>query len=136
MLENGGFMGLIIGVLICAILTVLLVLENKKIKQELNAAMEKMPKENIEKLKNSGFQEYAENNKFFTGTSIVSEIKQDSDKIKIKVMFYNGFWNEYVINSVSMDKTVYEQKNLQVGDFVKTLHNRDKEGRLKVKEIL
>ena len=124
MLENGGFLGLLAGVLVCGVLVFLGVMENKKIKEELNIAMEKISKEDLEKIKNAGFEDYTEDQNYLVGTSIVSAIEENTDKIKVKLFFYNGFWTQYVIYVVNMEKEKYVQKNIHVGDFVKTLHKR------------
>lgn len=128
--------GFIMAAIIIGLLIFYCVRTIKKGNKEFKEILDKIPKEDMDKLVVSGFQDYPENKKRLIGTGIVADIQKDSKKIKIAVVFYNSFFRTYMTNKVAVTTDFYTQKQLKVGDFVQTLHEKDKDNLLKIKEIL
>lgn len=94
----------------------------------------------MNKLENSDFHIYDENNNFFVGLSYIYEIKEDTNRFEIKLIFsYDSFnkpGKEFMVNTVYMDKDTFKAKKLQVGQLVETLHNRSNDVLYRIKQIL
>lgn len=128
-----GFLGaaVAIGILVFVCMRAI-----KKGNKEMKEIEQIIPKEDRDKLLVSGFQDYPENKKRLVGTGIVAGIEKEAKKVKITVLYYNSFFRLYGTNKVSVTPDFYEQRQLKVGDFVKTLHVKDKDNTLTIKEIL
>lgn len=128
-----GFLGaaVVIGILVFVCMRAI-----KKGNQEMKEIEQIIPKEDRDKLLVSGFQDYPENKKRLVGTGIVAGIEKEAKKVKITVLYYNSFFRAYGTNKVSVTPDFYEQRQLKVGDFVKTLHVNGKDNTLTIKEIL
>ena len=98
--------------------------------------IKKLPKDNINKIKNYKFYDYEENNNFLKGLSIIYEIFENSNDVIIKLLFYDNYNNKYQICSVNIDWNTYKQKGLKVGQLINTVHNKRLEVWLKVNTIL
>ena len=94
----------------------------------------------MNKLENSDFHIYDENNNFFVGLSYIYEIKEDTNRFEIKLVFsyynLNKHVKEFKTNTVYMDKDTFKAKNLQVGQLVETLHNRSSDVLYRISQIL
>ena len=127
----------ILSVVVCI---VVLSIISKVEKKQIEKIKRKMSKEDIEKIGNPEFQIYEENNNFLIGTSYIYEIKEDTNRYEIKLIFgYDSFFKpikEFVTYTVYMDKKTFKEKNLQVGQIVKTLHNRSGYELYGIKQIL
>ena len=138
MLELGQFC--LVAILSVVVCIVVLSIISKVEKKQIEKIKRKMSKEDIEKIGNPEFQIYEENNNFLIGTSYIYEIKEDTNKYEIKLIFgYDSFFKpikEFVTYTVYMDKETFKEKNLQVGQIVKTLHNRSGYELYGIKQIL
>ena len=138
MLELGQFC--LVAILSVVICIVVLSIISKVEKKQIEKIKRKMSKEDIEKIGNPEFQIYEENNNFLIGTSYIYEIKEDTNRYEIKLIFgYDSFFKpikEFVTYTVYMDKETFKEKNLQVGQIVKTLHNRSGYELYGIKQIL
>ena len=138
MLELGQFC--LVAILSVVVCIVVLSIISKVEKKQIEKVKRKMSKEDIEKIGNPEFQIYEENNNFLIGTSYIYEIKEDTNRYEIKLIFgYDSFFKpikEFVTYTVYMDKETFKQKNLQVGQIVKTLHNRSGYELYGIKQIL
>lgn len=138
MLELGQFC--LVAILSVVVCIVVLSIISKVEKKQIEKIKRKMSKEDIEKIGNPEFQIYEENNNFLIGTSYIYEIKEDTNRYEIKLIFgYDSFFKpikEFVTYTVYMDKETFKEKNLQVGQIVKTLHNRSGYELYGIKQIL
>ena len=138
MLELGQFC--LVAILSLVVCIVVLSIISKVEKKQIEKVKRKMSKEDIEKIGNPEFQIYEENNNFLIGTSYIYEINEDTNRYEIKLIFgYDSFFKpikEFVTYTVYMDKETFKQKNLQVGQIVKTLHNRSGYELYGIKQIL
>lgn len=138
MLELGQFC--LVAILSVVVCIVVLSIISKVEKKQIEKIKRKMSKEDIEKIGNPEFQIYEENNNFLIGTSYIYEIKEDTNRYEIKLIFgYDSFFKpikEFVTYTVYMDKKTFKEKNLQVGQIVKTLHNRSGYELYGIKQIL
>lgn len=138
MLELGQFC--LVAILSVVVCIVVLSIISKVEKKQIEKVKRKMSKEDIEKIGNPEFQIYEENNNFLIGTSYIYEIKEDTNRYEIKLIFgYDSFFKpikEFVTYTVYMDKETFKEKNLQVGQIVKTLHNRSDYELYGIKQIL
>lgn len=138
MLELGQFC--LVAILSVVVCIVVLSIISKVEKKQIEKVKRKMSKEDIEKIGNPEFQIYEENNNFLIGTSYIYEINEDTNRYEIKLIFgYDSFFKpikEFVTYTVYMDKETFKQKNLQVGQIVKTLHNRSGYELYGIKQIL
>lgn len=138
MLELGQFC--LVAILSVVVCIVVLSIISKVEKKQIEKVKRKMSKEDIEKIGNPEFQIYEENNNFLIGTSYIYEIKEDTNRYEIKLIFgYDSFFKpikEFVTYTVYMDKETFKEKNLQVGQIVKTLHNRSGYELYGIKQIL
>lgn len=130
----------LISILAVAMCIVVLSIILKVEKKQIEKVKKKISKEDLEKIESSGFQIYNENSNFLVGTSYIYEIKEDSNRYEIKLIFgYDSFFKpakEYATTTVYMDKESFKEKNLQVGQIVNTLHNRSGEALYRIKQIL
>ncbi|MBQ3408985.1 MAG: hypothetical protein IJH12_07280 [Clostridia bacterium] len=126
------FLYLLFAVVIVAILAAIIYFLNNKFTKELKEAMAKVSKEDLERIKMSKIEQSTENNKEYTTEGIVLEVKNDNNVTKADILFYNNFFGGYEVT-----KNVVCKKQVKVGDFVTTVHKKDKDiGMKKVKEIL
>lgn len=136
MYDDGYLLGLIICIVIFLLIALLLIFENKRSNKMIDNIIKKLPKDNIDKIKNYKFYDYEENNNFLKGLSIIYEIFENSNDVIIKLLFYDNYNNKYQICSVNIDWNTYKQKGLKVGQLINTVHNKRLEVWLKVNTIL
>ena len=91
MLELGQFC--LVAILSVVVCIVVLSIISKVEKKQIEKVKRKMSKEDIEKIGNPEFQIYEENNNFLIGTSYIYEIKEDTNRYEIKLIFgYDSFF--------------------------------------------
>ena len=94
----------------------------------------------MEKLQTSKFYLYEENNNFLVGTSYIYDINEDINRYEIYLIFcldnVNEPVNGFMIDKIYMDKNKFKSMNLEVKQFVKTIHNKSSQSAYKVKEIM
>ena len=136
MMEKGYLLGFIISFVICILICLVVIIENKIRNKKIDNIIKKLPKENIEKIKNYKFYNFEENNNFFKGLSIIYQIENTSDNIILNLLFFDNYDNKYEIDSINIDYNTYKQKDLKVGQLINTVHNKRREVWLKVNRIL
>lgn len=120
------------------VLIILMVLrfENAKIEK----IKQKLSSNELEKLQTSKFYLYEENNNFLVGTSYIYDINEDINRYEIYLIFcldnVNEPVNVFMIDKIYMDKNKFKSMNLEVKQFVKTIHNKSSQSAYKVKEIM
>ena len=120
------------------VLIILMVLrfENAKIEK----IKQKLSSNELEKLQTSKFYLYEENNNFLVGTSYIYDINEDINRYEIYLIFcldnVNEPVNGFMIDKIYMDKNKFKSMNLEVKQFVKTIHNKSSQSAYKVKEIM
>lgn len=120
------------------VLIILMVLrfENAKIEK----IKQKLSSDELEKLQTSKFYLYEENNNFLVGTSYIYDINEDINRYEIYLIFcldnVNEPVNGFMIDKIYMDKNKFKSMNLEVKQFVKTIHNKSSQSAYKVKEIM
>ena len=124
-----------VAVLVIIILMVLR-FENAKIEK----IKQKLSSDELEKLQTSKFYLYEENNNFLVGTSYIYDINEDINRYEIYLIFcldnVNEPVNGFMIDKIYMDKNKFKSMNLEVKQFVKTIHNKSSQSAYKVKEIM
>ncbi|MDD5934314.1 MAG: hypothetical protein PUC65_01925 [Clostridiales bacterium] len=136
MSEDGEIEGLLIGLAVCGVITIIFVLAGMKERRKISHIVEQLPKEDIEKLRLSQFLESHENANFLVGSSIIYDIVNRSNDVEINLVFYDYYYDMFKIDSVHITKEVYNKRDFKVGQMVETVHNRKSEVWLRVKEIL
>ncbi len=120
------------------VLIILMVLrfENAKIEK----IKQKLSSDELEKLQTSKFYLYEENNNFLVGTSYIYDINEDINRYEIYLIFcldnVNEPVNGFMIDKIYMDKNKFKSMNLEVKQFVKTIHNKSSQSAYRVKEIM
>lgn len=129
-------LGILMAAVVIGILVFYCMRTIKKSNQEMKEIEKKIPKEDMDKLIVSGFQEYPGSKNRVVGTGIVADVQKEAKKVKIAVLYYNSFFSSYSTEKLSVTPETYEQKQLKTGDFVQILFAKDKDNILKGKEIL
>lgn len=130
------FAALIPVAVLVLIILMLLRFENAKIEK----IKQKLSSNELEKLQTSKFYLYEENNNFLVGTSYIYDINEDINRYEIYLIFcldnVNEPVNGFMIDKIYMDKNKFKSMNLEVKQFVKTIHNKSSQSAYKVKEIM
>lgn len=130
------FAALIPVAVLVLIILMLLRFENAKIEK----IKQKLSSDELEKLQTSKFYLYEENNNFLVGTSYIYDINEDINRYEIYLIFcldnVNEPVNGFMIDKIYMDKNKFKSMNLEVKQFVKTIHNKSSQSAYKVKEIM
>lgn len=130
------FAALIPVAVLVLIILMLLRFENAKIEK----IKQKLSSNELEKLQTSKFYLYEENNNFLVGTSYIHDINEDINRYEIYLIFcldnVNEPVNGFMIDKIYMDKNKFKSMNLEVKQFVKTIHNKSSQSAYKVKEIM
>ena len=137
-MEFGDWiLGMLCGGVAIATIIVIVIVASKKNKKALDEAFSNVSEEQINQMRNAGYKPDPENSKKILGFGLVTNIVEESGKVKLTIVFRNGFVGEDVINKVAIDKATFQSKNIKVGDFVQTIHKKDKDiGMSGVKGIL
>ena len=136
MMEKGYLLGFIISFVICILIVLVVIFDNKMKNKKIDNIIKKLPKENMDKIKNYKFYNYEENNNFFKGLSIIYQIVNTSDDVIVNLLFFDNYDNKYQTCSINIDYNTYKQKDLKVGQLINTVHNKRREVWLKVNRIL
>ncbi len=120
------------------VLIILMVLKFEKAK--IDKIKQKLSSDELEKLQTSKFYLYEENNNFLVGTSYIYDINEDINRYEIYLIFcldnINEPVNGFMIDKIYMDKNKFKSMNLEVKQFVKTIHNKSSQSAYRVKEIM
>lgn len=120
------------------VLIILMVLKFEKAK--IDKIKQKLSSDELEKLQTSKFYLYEENNNFLVGTSYIYDINEDINRYEIYLIFcldnVNESVNGFMIDKIYMDKNKFKSMNLEVKQFVKTIHNKSSQSAYRVKEIM
>lgn len=120
------------------VLIILMVLKFEKAKIE--KIKQKLSSDELEKLQTSKFYLYEENNNFLVGTSYIYDINEDINRYEIYLIFcldnVNEPVNGFMIDKIYMDKNKFKSMDLEVKQFVKTIHNKSNQSAYRVKEIM
>lgn len=120
------------------VLIILMVLKFEKAK--IDKIKQKLSSDELEKLQTSKFYLYEENNNFLVGTSYIYDINEDINRYEIYLIFcldnINEPVNGFMIDKIYMDKNKFKSMNLEVKQFVKTIHNKSNQSAYRVKEIM
>lgn len=120
------------------VLIILKVLKFEKAK--IDKIKQKLSSDELEKLQTSKFYLYEENNNFLVGTSYIYDINEDINRYEIYLIFcldnVNEPVNGFMIDKIYMDKNKFKSMNLEVKQFVKTIHNKSSQSAYRVKEIM
>ncbi len=120
------------------VLIILMVLKFEKAK--IDKIKQKLSSDELEKLQTSKFYLYEENNNFLVGTSYIYDINEDINRYEIYLIFcldnVNEPVNGFMIDKIYMDKNKFKSMNLEVKQFVKTIHNKSSQSAYRVKEIM
>ena len=139
-LEKGYWTGIILGICFCGLLEIIIVIENNRYKNRIEKIKSEIPKNNMEKLKNSQYHNYESNNNFIVGTSYIYNVIDEKEKVKIMLLYNktncNKYDTDFNIDEVYMSKEEFAAKKIKAGICVKTLHNTAPEVKFKIKEIL
>ena len=139
-MEKGYWTGIILGICFCGLLTIIIVIENKRYKNRIEKIKSEIPENSMEKLKNSQYHNYESNNNFIVGTSYIYNVIDEKERVKIMLLYHktpcNKYDTDYNIDEVYMSKEEFAAKKIKAGICVKTLHNTAPEVKFKIKEIL
>ena len=139
-LEKGYWTGIILGICFCGLLTIIIVIENKRYKNRIEKIKSEIPENSMEKLKNSQYHNYESNNNFIVGTSYIYNVIDEKERVKIMLLYHktpcNKYDTDFNIDEVYMSKEEFAAKKIKAGICVKTLHNTAPEVKFKIKEIL
>ena len=139
-LEKGYWTGIILGICFCGLLAIIIVIENNRYKNRIEKIKSEIPKNNMEKLKNSQYHNYESNNNFIVGTSYIYNVIDEKERVKIMLLYHktpcNKYDTDFNIDEVYMSKEEFTTKKIKAGICVKTLHNTAPEVKFKIKEIL
>ena len=139
-LEKGYWTGIILGICFCGLITIIIVIENKRYKNRIEKIKSEIPENSMEKLKNSQYHNYESNNNFIVGTSYIYNVIDEKERVKIMLLYHktpcNKYDTDFNIDEVYMSKEEFAAKKIKAGICVKTLHNTAPEVKFKIKEIL
>ena len=139
-MEKGYWTGIILGICFCGLLTIIIVIENKRYKNRIEKIKSEIPENSMEKLKNSQYHNYESNNNFIVGTSYIYDVIDEKERVKIMLLYHktpcNKYDTDFNIDEVYMSKEEFAAKKIKAGICVKTLHNTAPEVKFKIKEIL
>ena len=139
-LEKGYWTGIILGICFCGLITIIIVIENKRYKNRIEKIKSEIPENSMEKLKNSQYHNYESNNNFIVGTSYIYDVIDEKERVKIMLLYHktpcNKYDTDFNIDEVYMSKEEFAAKKIKAGICVKTLHNTAPEVKFKIKEIL
>ena len=139
-MEKGYWTGIILGICFCGLLTIIIVIENKRYKNRIEKIKSEIPENSMEKLKNSQYHNYESNNNFIVGTSYIYNVIDEKERVKIMLLYHktpcNKYDTDFNIDEVYMSKEEFAAKKIKAGICVKTLHNTAPEVKFKIKEIL
>lgn len=139
-MEKGYWTGIILGICFCGLITIIILIENKRYKNRIEKIKSEIPENSMEKLKNSQYHNYESNNNFIVGTSYIYNVIDEKERIKIMLLYHktpcNKYDTDFNIDEVYMSKEEFAAKKIKAGICVKTLHNTAPEVRFKIKEIL
>lgn len=139
-LEKGYWTGIILGICFCGLITIIILIENKRYKNRIEKIKSEIPENSMEKLKNSQYHNYESNNNFIVGTSYIYNVIDEKERVKIMLLYHktpcNKYDTDFNIDEVYMSKEEFAAKKIKAGICVKTLHNTAPEVRFKIKEIL
>ena len=139
-MEKGYWTGIILGICFCGLITIIIVIENKRYKNRIEKIKSEIPENSMEKLKNSQYHNYESNNNFIVGTSYIYNVIDEKERVKIMLLYHktpcNKYDTDFNIDEVYMSKEEFAAKKIKAGICVKTLHNTAPEVKFKIKEIL
>lgn len=111
-------LGLLIGVIICAIFGYVVYIVSKKNKAETLEMVQSLTNEQKEKLTNASLA-----NSSLTIGFIGMEPKVGNHKTQLKVLFYNTFYpnmlEQFMLADISISTKQYNEYQLKQGDYVK-----------------
>ena len=125
-LENGGFIGLIIGAVVCGIIAVICVIAGKKGSVKLEEILESMTDEEKNMVRNQTFNK-ADGKAMFTTNVFIAKTEDLGDKINATILYFDGFRSEYFFRNVKVKKSEPVVANLTRGNFVTSLLKYDKD---------
>lgn len=120
----------------CGILAGVLVFIVKKGNAKFDVMFATLSEMDKERIKNTDYKTYEENPEWFVAEAQLTEVtKVMNDKVKISVIFYNNVRQHFSADSPVVDKAVFEERGMKVGDPIKVIL-KDKEGFLVVHGVL
>ena len=158
-MEKGYWTGIILGICFCGLITIIIVIENKRYKNRIekikyNDVLSICMSVKYEDQRNdtfaieaakhgtseSQYHNYESNNNFIVGTSYIYNVIDEKERVKIMLLYHktpcNKYDTDFNIDEVYMSKEEFAAKKIKAGICVKTLHNTAPEVKFKIKEIL
>lgn len=136
MSDNEEIIAILMACSVIALIIMLLFLLARKEKKKIIRILHSFPKEVTEKLQKSVFLDYKENFNFLVGTSLIYNINFESIRVKIYIVFYNSNDNMFKSDSFYLSRKDFEKKELQIGQFITTLHNKSLSSYLNVSGMI
>ncbi len=124
--RPGAIIGLIIGVVICGIITFIAFKVSKKEKANIEDIMSTLPDELKNTLRNQTFTK-ADGRDMYSSNALVASVDEDGDKVKAVLMFYMEEHDDYYTRTVKLTKDEADSKGIAVNKFVPVLLKYDKE---------
>ena len=124
--RPGAIIGLIIGVVICGIITFIAFKVSKKEKANIEDIMSTLPDELKNTLRNQTFTK-ADGRDMYSSNALVASVDEDGDKVKAVLMFYMEEHDDYYTRTVKLTKDEADSKGIAINKFVPVLLKYDKE---------
>ena len=124
--RPGAVIGLIIGVVICGIITFIAFKVSKKEKAGIEEIMSTLPDELRNTLRNQTFTK-ADGRDMYSSNALVASVDEDGDKVKATLMFYMEEHDDYYTRTVKLTKEEADSKGIAVHKFIPVLMKYDKE---------
>lgn len=139
-MEDGYFEGIIIGIIFCVLLVIVCVIASKIFGKKVKKIISRISDSNMQLINNTNYEIYEPNQNFLVGVSYIYDVVYEEQRIKLCLLYRRPSDRKnaigYDIDTIYMSKKEFEEKALQTGMCVKTLHNRAMEVGYKVKGIL
>ena len=126
MLENGGFIGLIVGVVVCGIIAAICFKVAKKSAGELKTLLESMTDEEKNLVKNQTFAKSTAKD-MFTSNVFIAAVNEEKDKLIATILYFDANRGEFFYKDIKAKKKDAVAPNLVRGNFVPAMLKYDKD---------
>ena len=139
-MEDGYIEGAIIFAFLFVVFIIFCIILGKRRRKKIEKILSQISDSNMQLLSNTNYEIYKHNSNFLVGTSYIYNISHEEKRVQLFLIYRRPSDRKndigYDLDTVYMSKEKFDEKKLQTGMCVKTLHNRALEVAFKIKEIL
>ncbi len=125
-MENGMLGGAIIGGILCAVLTLVIMKLSKKTDAELKEILSNVSEDTKHLMQNQTYSKTDKKNIFTTNGYVYKSEEKNGNTVAL-LLFYSDAYDDYYTQKIKIKSSDPKSKNIKVGDFISTVMKYDKD---------